>query len=322
MKHFVFIRPLLHVRKTSGANPGDTSKGDIGKGDSGDPKKTSGDGKDSSLTQEQVNGIIAKERRSWQVQFDTEKSRLQSEIEGLKGVKTELDEFKKLFEEAAAEVGDETTKRTTSSGIPLLDEIEDEVLSVPAGVKDKETWLRLKRAQFIQNKQLSVMSDELVKTRKTLEDLTKQAGEERERRERAESSRLETLRDSVLNQALVKANCIDPEAGVLLLRDRVTYDAKLGRHTYTTKDGEPLTVSDGVIKEMPSYLKRAASETGGSGSGSGHSVSDQELTGLEATAKQAEAAARQRPNDMRAMGEYQRAKRALNDAKLKKAATR
>jgi len=291
-----------------------------GEGDSGGGEGSSTAG----LSQDQVNTILAKERRAWQTRLDTEKAAretLETQYGSLKG---EFGEFKKILEEAAAEVEAEeqqNSRRTPNAeeslGDPLLDEFNG-ILQVPAGVKDKETYIRVKKQQFLQDRRLSELT-ELVKTQhETLQELRQRASAEQEARERAEAAQRNAMRDAEINDALVKNRCIDPSNATLLFRDRVQWDDRSGSFKYHAKDGSIMPISEGISNDLPPYLVQSAANQGGSGASGGRSVTDQHLSSLEQKVNEAAVTAKARPQDSRAMMAYQQAKRAYQEAQAQR----
>jgi hypothetical protein len=276
-----------------------------------------GNGKVQYLTQDQFNAALAKERRSWEAKIEKDREPLTKEIEELRGVKDEFTEFKKIIEEAAAESEEDERGKKKGSGYDPLDEFEQE-FQIPANVRDKETYIRLKKQLYVQGKTLTDLQNQVKEQASTVTSLRQQAEQEKQGREIAERARISAFKDAELSKALTSNRCIDVESGIILLRDRIQWDERAGKFMYVTKEGEKTSISEGVREELPNYMVQAAAQEGGSGSSGQRTFSDGEMQKLEANLAEAEKVARQNANNPRAIQEYQRVKRQVAEAKEKK----
>lgn len=104
------------------------------------------------------------------------------------------------------------------------------------------------------------LTRELEQTNTKLAEAQKQASEEANKRKRTE-------RDKELSDALVAAGCIDMVGGRRYFAEQIVWDEVENKWAYETKSGSQVSIADGVMEELPPYLKPAQMNQGGSGSG-------------------------------------------------------
>lgn len=115
-----------------------------------------------------------------------------------------------------------------------------------------------------------------------LESERKKGAEERKRR-------LELERDRELDKALTDQNCIDLEAGRRYFLPQIDYDETDATWMFNLKAGGSVRIAQGVEAELPSYLKAATINRGGSGvTGMGRSKKADLQTQLESARKELE----------------------------------
>lgn len=278
----------------------------------GDKPKPAGDQKVAGLTQEEVNKIVAAERRTWESKLKEERKareELNGRYETLHG---DFSEFRRLLEEAAEEEG--INVNGNGSGDPDLDALERE-LAIPPGVKDQQTYKLLKKQQLVSKRQLASVLQTVAEQDKTLKAVQTELTEAKTARTKAEQDRKNALREAVIIDALSKNRCIDPAVGLKVVQDQVVFDDETGKYTYIRRDGQKVSVLDGVAAELPKYLIESQTPSGGSGSaGARGVVTDQQMSALE-TQMNAALEKSQKTGAPRDVANYQTLKRQVNEAK-------
>lgn len=108
--------------------------------------------------------------------------------------------------------------------------------------------------------------------------------------------RREVERDKLLSEALSSAQCIDITAGTRYFLPQIKFSDEFDDWRFTTKAGNPVTITEGVVAELPDFLKPASVRNGGSGTTTGNaknavqkkrfSEAKDKLEKLEAQARQ------------------------------------
>lgn len=86
---------------------------------------------------------------------------------------------------------------------------------------------------------------------------------------KSHKDRLNLQRDLEIDKALSAVQCIDIDNGRILVREKVKYDEAEGEWYFETRNGNMVTVKEGVDSELPDYLRPASMRQGGSGSTGG-----------------------------------------------------
>lgn len=89
--------------------------------------------------------------------------------------------------------------------------------------------------------------------------------QEKKARETAEKARRDSLRDRMLDEALVAVGCKDMRAGRRIFLPQIKWDEVDQNFMFEKENGTMVEIRDGVEEEMPDYLKPPAMR-GGSGS--------------------------------------------------------
>ncbi len=115
-------------------------------------------------------------------------------------------------------------------------------------------------------------------------------------------------KDQVIDAALAKIQCIDPDTGRLIFRDKVAYDEEEECWLFTMRNGNPVDVEAGITAECPDYLK-PASMRGGSGTPGGNSRksgSQKKLDELKSTLADVTQRLRAKPSDNNLLTQFRR----------------
>jgi hypothetical protein len=118
-----------------------------------------------------------------------------------------------------------------------------------------------------------------------LQDKVRQANE---KQAQAELRAHETRRDTLINEALVAAECRDLRIGYRTILPDVVYDEVDEQWMLKTPSGALVEIKEGVKELLPDYLKASSAQGGGSGSRGGSPRREQRLTELEREKKKLE----------------------------------
>lgn len=229
---------------------------------------------EKTFTQDQLNSILADHKRT-----------LQSENAGLKD---QIGTLSKQWEEFQ-------TMLTSMVGEEEGDEGEDGADPLVAGADDDEINKRLAWLQKKHEQELSAL-------RGTVEN-------EKKLRMDAEERRKLTERDSQLADALLKNDVVSLEGGMKYFRDNLYHDETSSKWKYRAKDGLTFDIDEGIREELPPWLRKPSTTSGGSGSASAIS-SALEMKSAEVAEAQKRANQTGSPTDIAV---YQRKKREHSD---------
>lgn len=120
---------------------------------------------------------------------------------------------------------------------------------------------------------------------KALDELNRKVEDADRRRAAAEEKAKMTRRDTLLNQALAKAKCIDMTAGYRIFLPDVEFDEDEDTWVLRTPQGNTTSLDEGVASLLPEYLKPATADHGGSGSRTGSPTRRQKVSEFESEKK-------------------------------------
>jgi len=222
-----------------------------GGGSSGD-----GDG-GKTFTQEQLNHLLAEHKRGLQSKLDGLEKRLGDYEDMLieaAGGEEAVNHFMETGELPEGEEGDDdgggeyyTDERGQPIDLSQLSPEEAGALGIE-GATDVSALVR--GIQQRHSRELNAIKTRLDK--------------EIQRREEVEQRNLESQRDQLLADALVKNNVIDVSAGLKLFRENMELDPDEGKWRFKTKDGLYMDPDTGIAETLPDYLRKPMTG-GGSG---------------------------------------------------------
>lgn len=118
------------------------------------------------------------------------------------------------------------------------------------------------------SEEVATLRRSIKKMEKQMEEMQKQLKEREETAQQERELRLESQRDTLLQQALTEAGVVPEamEAAMKYFRDDVVYDEDNDRFLFSeSKTGVKLGISEGVKDNLPSYFKQTTIKQGGSG---------------------------------------------------------
>lgn len=203
-----------------------------GSGDGeGNDKKGSGDSekKESLFTQEQVNQMMASHKKGLQAAAVSNDKKIAE-------LTSQLSDMKDLISKYAPK--DPELKNPDDDPDAKLTDIE----------------LADKRLEY-----------ERKKNKAALEASEKKALEITKKLEETEQRRLSAEKDRFLDEALVKARCLDNKMGKRMFREQMEYDPESNEWYFMSLEGVRMTPEEGIENDLPDYLRRAQSKTGSGG---------------------------------------------------------
>jgi hypothetical protein len=264
----------------------------------------------SDEQQEFINKLLAEQKRS---------IREENKILSQKYTETaeEVQSLKQLLAAAAKDAGMrmsangfEDEEDESSNGNNEFSQILHE-LTPPKGVP-KEAWMQIQGIKHGYGKQIEMLTQQQREQQELIKELSEIAKKEQALREQTERQATIAERNSILADALNRANCIDIKAGTRLFADNVIRHN--GRWMYKpdgARDEEDyLPLEKGLAKEIPAYMIKASGTSGGAGSnGSAPSIAAKRTELEENVRLWAEKASGSR--NERDIAMYQKSKREL-----------
>ncbi len=206
---------------------------------------------EKTLTQDQVNKILAEHKRGLRKEIDDLRGVLNdkdSTIEELRASQEEITNVLKDLSEPA-ETGEEPVVNVDPNR-PLGEIIKD---------------MAMKLTDY--EKAIVDLNDGFDER---LKDLEANLEKESSLREVAEEDALLSERDAVLQKALSKSGCIDMEVGLKIFEDCCEIDEETGEWwVVNDRTGEEWPLGEGVGKMLPDYLKKPLTAGAGAGSRGG-----------------------------------------------------
>lgn len=274
------------------------------------PAKPDANGGAKGFTQEDINRIVAGERKK----FESVIEKTQTEH---KQLADEFGKWKELIESIAGEDPANAPQTQISDSDPFK-ELEKELIP-PPGVKDTQLWREVAKRQYVQRSTITQLLDSQKKQQDMIEKLTQQSTQEQELRKQAEARAVSASKDVEISKVLSANRCIDNNMALLFFGNKVIPDPNGGgRFVYRLDNGEVTTLEKGIAENLPKYLIEPLADTGGSGASGGRGIpTDQELTSaeadLKATFERAQRSGRQ--SDVLAFQQKEKAFKALKAAK-------
>lgn len=223
-----------------------------------------------------------------------------------------LDEHKKLLKEAEDRFNANAAKQRRSaeaSELKLKQQLE-ELQTQLTEIQDKHSGSGGKDGDAGRIEMLEK------KHRDQIAALEKRLNDEAAARQEEQKRRLQVERDKMLSEAL-NGQCLDQTGGVRYFMPQIEYDDDSQAWMFRTKNGNLVSIAEGVAAEMPDWLK-PASVRGGSGSGNGSPKLAERKTAVDAAEKalkEAQAAVSMDRGSVRSMKSYRDAKAQLDKAK-------
>lgn len=256
--------------------------------------------------QGELNRLVKEQKLTFGKEATERIGTLESQLQTATEKITGLEQFLQQLNEPESPVGDLTPEQELQQ---LL--------------RNRPSWVRNQRDQELH--EATVRKE--VTSRHSLHSLTRGFDElknelvsERAALRKAEDERkqLEALRREADKKALLlgiagdpEVNAVDGEAVRRYFWDDVVWDDKLGRHFFRDPEGNLVDTKTGVRSSFPDFLRKPASQAGGSGSGGSRAASpESELKTAREAAEAAETVARRTQSSQHIL-EYQRAKKHL-----------
>lgn len=275
----------------TGSYPGeyrfDNEGGGGGGAGGGDEKKY--------FTQEDVNRIMAENKKALQAENADLKKQLGEFAAWKDEIETMLDEIAEGAD--SDEGGDEDTKGASGDG----DEAGD-----GDGNDDGRASAEIdKRLRYVERKYQT-----------QIDSLKKRVDEAEGRASDAETKRRMSERDSILTDALNKAKAVSIDGGIKIFRDNMVYDEDSGKWLFRTAEGVDVDPHEGINENLPAYLRPAVA---GGGSGTGDMKGSALVAHIAGLKKQmGEAAAKAgKTNASEDIRAYQRLKEEVKEAEGK-----
>ena len=272
-----------------------------------DPASKPGEnGKPKVFTQEEVNALLAENRRGLQSENDKLKQQL-------KDTMGEREAFEEMIVEAAQEQGidpDDFDENGDYHG-PDLEEGggeeeeeggEGEEEGVPRGANPPEIERIVRSLNQKWERRIEAMQRDLEK--------------EKQSRQKAEENGILKERDAMLSNILTNLDVVDAEGARRFFLPQLEYDSESGSWLYEMKDGLRVAPEKGIADELPAYLKKPVT-TGGAGSrpGSTQNLGRTKVAELEEKYKAAEAEAKKNPGSPEIVQAFSAARREYEAAK-------
>lgn len=275
-------------------------------GDDPPAPKPGENGKPKTFTQEEVNAMLADNKRGLQSENDKLKQQLKDQM-------NEREAFEQMIVEAAEEQGlnpDDFDEDGAYHGPDLDEEEEDddpaagegEDDGVPRGANPPEVERIVRGLTKKFDRQLQSMQQALDK--------------EKQARQTAEEAGILKERDAMLASILNNLDVVDSEGAKRFFLPQLEYDADTGSWLYEMKDGLRVAPEKGIADELPTWLKKPQT-TGGAGSrpGSTQNLGRTRVAELEEKFKAAEAEARKNPGSPEVVQAFSTARREYEAAK-------
>ncbi|MDQ6989203.1 MAG: hypothetical protein Q9M19_04910 [Mariprofundaceae bacterium] len=242
------------------------------------------------FTQEQVNYIVAQNKRALREEVKAQGEALKKLTDQLDALQSRIHDF---FEHKTAEpeIPPATEQHAASQPPPA-----DATRATPP----RDASGRFTKAPDQQNPQIRDLHRQLDQMMRRTEELTRQIEEERRKRIEAEIERREAARDSLIASALSRADVYDVDFALPYFKNKTRWDEDTQQWIYTTKDGLDTTIEEGVIKELPPFLRKPKTTKTGSGGthqqGPGAQTASAELQSLRQKLDEARALAQRTGN--------------------------
>lgn len=262
----------------------------------------------ATFTQEDVNRLIAAERRETAKTLDTLRGELKTVRESAEQQGANTTRLLKSIlepEEAPVDAFD-AYDRDVNSLPPELEKAAPEVVAL---------YRRHAKERFDNSRTIAQLKAELEGATKVAREAAEGLKTEREARESAELAARESRIDSFVGRFLQEQRVIDPEFVAPYFRQNLVWDAAKNRVAYRTADGDlvdPLPVLQSQVKDT---WRQPRVVQGGSGSQGAHAV--EIPTGDEISALETERAnlVAKGGGDMRAVARVQQLNREIKQKK-------
>lgn len=226
---------------------------------------------DSNLTKDSYSKEdVSRLLRQVTVELKTENEKLRKDLGSYTSKIDEFSQFQSSMQEAIQNAG----LKIGEKGFEVEEEEDgsqdflEEYSNPPKGVNPK-FWKDFKRFEIGTNR----LVEHLTNSNKTLAERTEslmQAIEaEKQERARAEDRARVVERNSLLDDALVAANCIDVEGGRRYFKEQTAFVQGKGWMFVPPNaldESDYLPMREGIKRHIPTYFVRSAARTGGSGS--------------------------------------------------------
>lgn len=219
----------------------------------------------ATLTQEQVNSIVAAERRKIEAHFTTQlealKTASQPELEALRA------ETATLKETLDAVLNPEPT----GEELPPWEEYR-QALQFPSWCKsdqDKRRWENSQRQSFEARTLVRTLVEKVSGLESTVEEEKKNRTAAEQRAAESTAARQEAEKAAFLASLSVdpEVDPISPDAIPRYFNSNLVFEPKTQLLMFKCDDGTLMRPREGIIKNMPTWMKKSTLQSGGSGSG-------------------------------------------------------
>lgn len=236
--------------------------------------KEGAEDKPSLFTQEQVDSIMAGNKRDLRDQLKV----YEEKVNTLEASLSEQQAFKKMMEDAAREAG----VGFGEDGLSELDDDDSEFeeflnsATPPKGV-NPELWKTFQLMKHGHSRELQELQSARVDDSKTLKSIQESLEQERAARAAVETQARATQGDNMLLEAVNQKGLdpVDVEAAYrYFLPQRVYVEGRGWMYKPRGVDhvDDYISLEAGVRKEFPPYLQKSSTSRGGSGSTGGESI--------------------------------------------------